>query len=123
MYKQKVQYLNDIEAGIRKIKDWLRIDKTIEIKICMGDAICHLSNFWVTVNQKTIFSYLAKLESQYHTVKAYEWVDWIDSRLEINLTHNNLLFVSHKFEVERIEYEEENRSNQIDEEFEKEEEE
>ena len=89
----------------------------------MGDAICHLSNFWVTVNQKTIFSYLAKLESQYHTVKAYEWVDWIDSRLEINLTHNNLLFVSHKFEVERIEYEEENRSNQIDEEFEKEEEE
>ncbi|MAH82033.1 MAG: hypothetical protein CMC21_02105 [Flavobacteriaceae bacterium] len=124
MYKEKVEYLNDIEAGKRKIKDWLRTELfTRGVKVQMGGCIDTLSNCWITVNKKTIFSYLDSLQSQYNLYKDYEWVDWVDSRLELNLTDNHLIFVSHKFEVERVEHKEDNNPcNQIDEDFEREEE-
>jgi hypothetical protein len=106
-YKKKAMYLNDIKAGIDKIKKWIK-DSQVKLKLYLhiGGSADHLSNVLVCVNKKTVFDYLKELLQKYHEINAYDWVDWVDSRLELTMTNNGLIFINHHFDVERVELEE-----------------
>jgi len=108
-YKEKAMYLNDIKAGIDKLKEWIKKDNApIKLKLYLhiGGAADHLSNVLLCVNKKTVFDYLKELNQKYHEIKAYDWVDWVDSRLELTMSNNGLVFINHNFDVERVELEE-----------------
>ena len=108
-YKKKAMYLNDIKAGIDKLKEWIKKDNApIKLKLYLdiGGASCSSSNVLMCVNKKTVFDYLKELIAKYELLESYDWVDWVDSRLELTMSNNGLVFINHHFDVERVELEE-----------------
>ncbi len=103
--REKAMYLNDIKAGIDKIKEWIKKDNKLKLYLNVG-GYDHLSNVLLCVNKKTVFDYLKGLLVKYEEIKAYDWVDWVDSRLELRITLSGLVFINHVFEIERLELEE-----------------
>ena len=110
MYIEKIEYLNDIQAGENKIKEWFKAGFISEIHLNIGCSTDHLSNILVGVNKKITLEYLKKLNTKYSEIRDYDWVDWVDSRLSLKLSNTGLCFLSHNFEVERIEWDDDNNS-------------